>query len=379
MTPPAGGPLRVAIDATALLEPHLTGVGRVTAELLTRLGTRDDVAVRAYALSWRGRRLLADRVPPGVTATGRPVAARPLRRIWLRADRPVIEWWTGSVDVVHGPNYVVPPARHAAEVMTVHDLTCLHYPELCTDDILQFPHLIERAIRRGAWIHTPSATMADEVRNAFAVEPERVVPIDNGPTDVRGGDPAEGRRLARGDHYVLSLGTIEPRKDMPLLVRAFDAVAAGDPEVRLVVAGADGWGVEAFAAEVARARHRDRIVRLGWVSDEERSSLLRGASVFAYPSVYEGFGLPPLEAMAVDTPVVATRAGALPDVLGDAAALVPPGDADSLAEALSLALHDDTTRAGLIGRGRRNLGRFSWDRTTTDLVALYRRAVAARA
>ena len=103
---------------------------------------------------------------------------------------------------------------------------------------------------------------------------------------------------------------------------------------RLVVAGPDGWGAEAFDAAVARARHRSRIIRLGWVDDQARADLLAGAIVFAYPSKYEGFGLPPLEAMAAGTPVVATTAGALPEVVGDAARLVPPGDADALAGAL---------------------------------------------
>jgi glycosyltransferase involved in cell wall biosynthesis len=376
--PTSARALRVAVDATAVLGPHPAGIGRVVAEVLTRLGGRPDIDARAFALSWRGRGQLAERLPPGVAAVTRPAPARPLRTAWLRTDAPPIEWWTGVVDVVHGPNYVVPPTRAAAQVVTVHDLTCLRYPELCTPDILQFPALIERAIRRGAWIHTPSRAMADEVREAFPVAPERVVPVDNGPTEVRGGTPAEGRRLAGGDRYVLSLGTVEPRKDLPLLVRAFDTLADGDPDVRLVVAGADGWGVADFAAAVAAAVHRDRVVRLGWVTEEERASLLRGAAVFAYPSVYEGFGLPPLEAMAVGTPVVATRTGALPETLGDAALLVDPGDGEGLAAALARVLGDDATAADLAERGGRNLARFSWDRTVDELVALYRRAMTDR-
>jgi glycosyltransferase involved in cell wall biosynthesis len=371
-------PLRVAVDATSLLEPHPTGVGRFTEAVVRRLGHHPDVVASAYALSWRGRGRLSDLALPGVTVRTRPAAARPLRELWRRVDGPPVEWWTGPVDVVHGPNFVVPPARSAAEVVTVHDLTCLRFPELCTADTRQVPGLIARAVRRGAWIHTPSPAVADEVRASFAVKPDRVVPIDNGAPEVAGGDPAEGRRLAGGDRYVLCLGTIEPRKDLPLLVRAFDALAGEDPTVRLVVAGPDGWGVEAFTAACGAARNAGRIVRRGWVSDTERASLLRGAAVFAYPSVYEGFGLPPLEAMAVGTPVVATRAGALADTLGDAALLVEPGDAGALTTALARALDDPATRAALIERGQRNVERFSWDRTVDELVALYRRAAAER-
>jgi glycosyltransferase involved in cell wall biosynthesis len=367
-------PLAVAVDATALLGVHPTGVGRVTRELLARFGRRDDVRARAFALSWRGRDQLADRLPAGVAAVSRPAAARPLRELWSRSDHPRIERWTGPVDVVHGPNFVVPPAR-AAAVVTVHDLTCLRFPELCTADTLRYPRLIERAIRRGTWIHTPSRAMADEVRTAFTVDPDRVVAIDNGAPETPGGDANEGHRLAGGDRYVLALGTIEPRKDLPLLVEAFDCVADADGTVRLVVAGADGWGAEAFSSACRRARHRARIVRTGWVTEPQRASLLRGASVFAYPSVYEGFGLPPLEAMAAGTPVVATRAGALPDTLGDAALLVEPGDRDGLAAALVRAIDDGDTRGRLIRRGHANVERFSWDRAADEVIALYRRAI----
>jgi alpha-1,3-rhamnosyl/mannosyltransferase len=180
--------------------------------------------------------------------------------------------------------------------------------------------------------------------------------------------------MAGAERYVLALGTVEPRKDLPSLLAAFDAAAARLPDVRLVVAGPDGWGQPAFDDALARTVHRDRVVRVGWVEDPVRAALLSGAWAYAYPSLYEGFGFPPLEAMAVGVPVVATTAGALPEVLGDAARLVPPGDTDALAEAL-VALDDDAERAALVERGRRRVGRFSWDACADGLTALYRRAV----
>jgi glycosyltransferase involved in cell wall biosynthesis len=196
--------------------------------------------------------------------------------------------------------------------------------------------------------------------------------IPNGMTAGPTGLAAAGVRRAGGERYVLALGTIEPRKDMPLLVRAFDVVASHDPDVRLVVAGQDGWGVEAFTAAVAVARHRDRVVRLGWVTDEVRADLLAGATAFAFPSVYEGFGLPPLEAMAAGVPVVTTRTGALPETVGDAAILVEPRDADALAAALMSATTDDALRTALIERGRARAASYSWDKTTAAMVRLYR-------
>ena len=117
-----------------------------------------------YSVSWRGRGDVEAALPSDVRVARRPMAARPLRELWPRAEWPPIEWWTGPVDVVHGPNFVVPPTgRGAAELVTVHDLTCVHHPELCTPDTLEYPHLIRRALRRGAHVHAVSRFVADEV------------------------------------------------------------------------------------------------------------------------------------------------------------------------------------------------------------------------
>jgi glycosyltransferase involved in cell wall biosynthesis len=269
---------------------------------------------------------------------------------------------------------VVPPTR-ARALVSVHDLTPLRFPELANDDTRQYPALLRRALARGSEVQTGSAFIAAEIVELLGAAPDRVHVVPYGVT-VGAGDPAKGRAQAGGP-YVLALGTVEPRKDLPSLVKAFDAVAAVEPELRLVVAGPDGWGVEAYAAAVAAAHHRDRIVRLGWVADDARADLLAGAAVFAYPSRYEGFGLPPLEAMAAGVPVVTTAAGSLPEVVGDAAVLVEPGDVGALATGLTLALTDEATRAGLVERGRARAAGFSWDRCGAEMAVLYRSLIAS--
>jgi glycosyltransferase involved in cell wall biosynthesis len=173
---------------------------------------------------------------------------------------------------------------------------------------------------------------------------------------------------------VLALGTVEPRKNFPALVRAFDAVAAVDPDLRLVIAGPDGWGAGPLAGALAACRHRDRVTRLGMTDEAGRAALLRGATALAYPSVYEGFGLPPLEAMSVGLPVVVTAAGAVVEVVGDAALVVPVGDDDALAAALCRIVADDALRAELGRRGPGRAARYRWAATGAGLVALYRRA-----
>lgn len=382
--------MRVAFDVTSLHDAR-TGIGVVTTELLRRLAGRPSIDAVAYSVSWRGRDRVAELVREAVgpdtggadveVARG-PMAAQPLRRLWRRVDLPPLEWWTGPIDVAFGLNFVVPPTRRAARVALVHDLTVWRFPELGNDDTRQYPGLIGRAVRTGAHVVTPSQAVADEVVDRIGADPTRVHPVHwaPSPAPAAGGDPEAGRRRAGGARYVLTVGTIEPRKDHALLVRAFDAVADIDADLRLVVAGQDGWGVERFDAAVAAARHPDRIVRTGFVDDAARADLLAGATAFAYPSVYEGFGLPPLEAMAAGIPVIATATGALPEVLGDAAALVPPGDVDGLAAAIARLTGDDraTDRAAIVERGRAHAATFSWDTAADRVEAALTAAVGDR-
>jgi glycosyltransferase involved in cell wall biosynthesis len=345
----------------------------VTAGLLAGLARRDDVELRAYALTWRGRDALAAIVPPGVAAATRPVPARIVREVWERGlSRPRAEDWTGPVDVVHATNFVAPPAR-APVVVTVHDVTFLRFPELCTPETLRYPGLIRRAVERGAVVHTPSEFVAAEVRELLGAPADRVVAIHSGIPPVLDGDAAAGRRIAGSERYVLALGTIEPRKNLATLVRAFDAVAAGDRELRLVLAGPAGWDAPHVQAAIDASAARNRIAQPGFVTPEARADLLAGATVFAYPSVYEGFGFPPLEAMQCGVPVVAGDAGALPEVLGDAAWLVAPTDTDALAGAISsLADTDAPVRARYVARGRAQVARYDWDRTASEMLELYR-------
>ena len=178
---------------------------------------------------------------------------------------------------------------------------------------------------------------------------------------------------------MLAVGTVEPRKDFPLLVRAFDRLADNYPDLRLVLCGPDGWGADALTAAVGAAGHGGRVVRTGWVESTVRQGLLEGAVLLVSSARDEGFGLTPLEAMAVGVPVVATAAGAVPEVCADAAVLVAVGDEAALAEAVA-ALLDDPGRAEALGAaGRRRAAGFTWERCADGLHRLYGDAVSDRA
>jgi glycosyltransferase involved in cell wall biosynthesis len=387
--------LTVAVDATPLLGER-TGIGVAVAGIVQGLAARDDLNLVAYGLTSRGWTRLGSSLPSGVRLSRAPMPASALLQAWSRSDHPPVEWWTGRVHVVHGTNFVVPPSRRAAPLVSVWDLTAVHHPEWCRPTARRYPDLVRRAVRRGAWVHTGAQSVAAEIVEHFQVDPERVRVIPPGVDPVLAGDlgpagdlglagdlgpagdpgPAGDRLQRPSPHppYVLGLGRTEPRKDFPGLVTAFDLLAAEHPDLELRLAGPQGWGEAALEAATATAAHRDRIVRMGWV--EDRRTLLAGASVFAYSSRYEGFGLPPLEAMALGVPVVATATGALPEVLGDAALLVPAGDPAALAGAIGAVLDD----AGLAGRlaaaGRARVTTFSWPATIDALVETYRDMLA---
>lgn len=378
--PPPEPSLRVSLDVTSLLD-QLTGVGVFAQEVAAGLAARSDVDLSVFAVSWRGRDRLHQVAPTGAHLHARPMPARLARLAWAWSDVPTARQLAGPADVVHGPNFVVPPGGGAAEVVTVHDLTALRYPEMCTADVLEWPGLLRRALRRGAWVHTVSEFVAAEVREAFPEAGDRVVAVPNGvrppPAADLTTDAGAGHHLAGSERYVLALGTVEPRKDLPTLVQAFDQVAGSHADLKLVIAGGDGLAAQELHDAIDRSACGDRIVRLGRVSNAHRLALLRGAKVVAYPSRYEGFGLVPLEAMSVGTPVVATAVGAVPEVVGDAALLVPERDATALADAITQLLGDRALRETLADAGLERVGAYTWDRAVDGLVSLYRRASAS--
>ncbi len=364
----AGSPVRVAIDTTPLIGER-TGIGQLVAGLVAELERRPDVRVHRLAFTWKGRHEAG--------AQRYPIPARAAHAVWGRSNRAVIEWWSGPVDVVHGTNYVVPPTRRAGRIVSVHDLTAVHFPQLCTPATRRHPAMVQRAVRAGAWVHCDSQFVAHEVQEWLQVSSERVRVVMPGiPTvsvltaKLAAAPPSVGSPAP----YILAIGTAEPRKDLPCLVRAFGHLGGAHPELRLVHAGPPGWGSAAVDDAVASLEPsvRVRVARLGWVDNDERNWLLANASVFAYPSLYEGFGLPPLEAMAQGVPVVATRVGSLPEVLGDACVLVPPGDDVALAAAMESLLTSEVQRSLAVSAGRARAARYTWNRMGTEMIALYR-------
>lgn len=366
--------MRLVVDATSLLLPR-TGIGVFTAEMLRALAARPDMQVSAFNTSWRGRGQgwMPDDVADGVQELPGRIPTGRVRWLWDWLSVPRLEWFAGRADVVHGPNYRVPPTSRAAAVVSVHDVSFEHDAPIRGTGASSHRRSVRAAVRNGAWIHADSEYVAAEVRDIYRIEPHRVVAV---PLGVR--LPPAGRHPAPGAPYVLALGSADHRKGLTTLIEAFDALAPHYHDLRLVHAGPDGTASADVALAVDRSPHRDRILRLGWVEDGARTALIEQAAAVAYPSLYEGFGLVPLEAMAAGRPVVTTPASAVEEVAGDAAVYAEPGDADALAAALQRVLSDEELAAALEARGRARAAGFTWERTAEGLIDLYRRAATER-
>ncbi len=368
-------PLPVAFDVTPLADVR-TGIGNAVAELFGALGETGSVRLLPYAIGTRLLRADAS-LPPGTRRL--PVPTRALLAAWASADRPRVDPLVRPARVIHGTAFVVPPSA-LPSIVTVHDATFASPDSGAPPAVRRFGAILRRAVARGSWVHCTTRTVADEVRRSLPGLPaDRVVVVPFGVPRLSLARPLPSALEASLDRgrYVLALGTLERRKNLPMLVRAFDAVADDDADLRLVIAGRDGPDRPNVERTIAATHARDRIVLAGYVDAGARRALLEGAAVLAYPSLYEGFGFPMLEAMTLGVPVVASTGGALPEVAADAALLPDPTDEAAIAGALRGTLWDEPRRAALIEAGRRRAAAFTWSATARRLVEAYGEVAAS--
>jgi glycosyltransferase involved in cell wall biosynthesis len=351
--------LRVALDAAPLLDPP-TGVGRYVRELALGLEARGvDLARYAVALRGRGDPSIARwRVPARLAQAG-----------WRRLGAPPISRLAGRADVVHGTNFVLPATGGAPGVVTVHDLSFERPDTFPGGERLR--DLVPWSARRAARVLVPSAAVAAEVTGRYGLAEHKVVVTHEGVSSVFfGAAPLAAGALAGlgiPGPFVVAVGTLEPRKNLARLLRAWRLVRGRPEGWTLVLAGPRGWGPS--LAETPG------VVMLGRVGDETLPGLLAAANVFCYPSVYEGFGLPPLEAMAAGTAAMVGRYSAAAEVLGDDALLVDPTSEDEMADALLALMEDEALRTRYVTAGRARAARYTWARTAGVTLGAYREAM----
>ncbi len=383
---------RIGIDYTAAARQR-AGIGRYTRELVRALlalerslGGRNRYTVFAATGGLSPETAdcfnLLDLAPgAGVRVRTVPLTDEWLARLWHRLRLPIpVELVTGPLDVFYSPDFVLPPTRRGTRtLLTVHDLSFLRYPEAFVPPLLRYlERVVPRSIARADRVLADSAHTRSDIVSLLAVPAGKVRVLYSG-VDARfspQGGPDEdewlkGRYGLKPGAYVLSVGTLQPRKNYVRLMRAFAALRPGTlgPGCQLVIAGGRGWLYEDILAE--SEKHGDRVRILGFVDDADLPALYRNAALFAFPSLYEGFGLPVLEAMACGVPVVCSDASSVPEVAGDAALLVDPLDTEGLTAAMDRVLRDANLRQKLVDRGLAQAARFSWEQAARQLQATF--------
>jgi glycosyltransferase involved in cell wall biosynthesis len=351
-----------------------TGVGEYAHELARALAATGGPGDRLtlFTSSWSDRPDRSLVQWPGTTLVDRRVPVRVLNWAWHRVGWPPVESLAGEIDIAQSLHPLMLPTSRARSVVTVHDLDFLQHPERTSGEIRRdYPDLVRRHAAKAALVVTNSQDTTNAVESVLGVPRDRIVVCRPGlPAWIR--TPVD--RVPPADGYVLFVGTLEPRKNLGALLDAWeDLIGRGVALPLLRIAGGTRPGSEDWVARMSRPPLRDFVDYVGYVRADARPALYEGAKLVVLPSHHEGFGLPVLEAMALGVPVVASTAGALPEVLGDAAILVGPNDRRALADAIQRvltipALSDDLRRRGL-ARARQ----FSWTDAAHTLREAYSR------
>lgn len=361
--------VKVAFDVGPLHGPR-TGVGNATVWLYDALtapdrsdddaaGDERSIDVLPYITSTRARVKSPER--------RLPIPAAVAMRMWTRPlptqVRRLHERWIGDPDVVHGTNYTAPPTTRPT-LISVYDCWFLEHPAEVRPDVRRSAAVLSQAVANGA--HLVVSSRATARRVGQLLDTDRVEVIHLGPPPQLPNPPRPLRLNVLGEApFVVALGTVERRKNYPVLVRAFGRLAAECADATLVIAGAPGddQGAMMRAIDSLDRSAGARVHVVGAVDESTKAWLVNHARALAYPSLDEGFGFPILEAQRADTPVVASTAGSIPEIAGPAALLSPPADAEALAANLHWVMTSDEMHDKLVRRGRSNVERFSWQRT----------------
>lgn len=371
--------MRIALSVDSI-SPQPTGIGRYCGELLRLLPGHPDIE---EVLPFRRRDAIRDvsvlRNPP--PPPRRTFPQRLARKVELEIQRAQFRRERRGC-LVHGPNFFL-PAWGEGGVVTIHDLSVLRFPETHpAERIRQYEAHFAKTLKRAAHIITDSETIRRELIDFTGIDPTLVTAVHIGvgaefhPRDDADLAGARRRLNLPAQGYGLCVSTIEPRKRIHLLLDAWEQLpGALRKRYPLVLAGASGWLNAPLRERFRAGVEQGWLIEAGYVAEEDLPLLYAGARVFAYPSLYEGFGLPPVEAMASGVPTIVPDASCFPEVTGGAAQLIDPEDTAGFAEVIAQALEDEQHRAKAIDAGLAVAAKYTWEECVAQTVAVYRSAI----
>lgn len=372
--------MNVLVDIQSAVTQR-AGVGRYTRVLVHHLGaTAGDNQLALFYFDFM-RRCAAFKAPNTTPHAVRWCPGAAIQACWKHAAWPPFEWFASKADLYHFPNFILPPLRGTRAVVTIHDASFMRFPEFAEEKNLAYLSArIRDTVRRASAVLTVSHFSANEICNLLNVAPERVFAVHPGigsefkrPDDAR----LHADLVALGLHntpYLLTVGTLEPRKNISLAIKVFEHMPWFHG--RLVIAGMKGWKCQPILDRMESSSRAADIRYLEYVPDERLPSLYAGAALFVFPSFYEGFGFPPLEAMACGTPVLSSAGGSLPESLGCGAVVLNSMDPEHWAAEAERLLTDSARRAALIQRGLSHAATFTWTETARKTWDVYHRVAA---
>ncbi|MGH2506590.1 MAG: glycosyltransferase family 4 protein [Ktedonobacteraceae bacterium] len=374
--------MRIALDYTAAIRQG-AGIGQYVRSLVHAMLEQD--AHNRYTLLTSGRATNEHPFPCAENVRGRNLmlSDRYLNILWYRWHVPILaNYVTGPVDIYHGLDFVLPPlSKKIRKVVTIHDLAFLEHPETAFPTVAVYLNkVVPEAVTRADVVVAVSQTTKQSLITHYHTPAEKIVviPCGVGPQFQRVTDSVilEGIRskFALQQPFIFCVGTLQPRKNHLGLIRAFHEMQQNKPNpLILVIAGDKGWMYEETQNLVKELKLEEKVRFLGRIGEHELIVLYSLAEMFAYPSFIEGFGIPPLEAMACGVPVITSNTSSLPEVAGDAALLVDPHDVHSIADALRRVAEDTQLREDLRQRGYRQAQRYTWSGAAAKMLAVYQR------
>ncbi len=370
----------IGIDYTAAYEQG-AGIGRYVRELVRALAAVDQET--SYRLFVAGAKQESLPSVPGPNFTWRPTRVTPLwfARLWHRLQIPLpVETFVGRVPLFHATDFTLPPTLPGAKtLLTVHDLSFVRAPETATPVLKAYlDQVVPRSVRRATHVLADSQATKDDLVELYQTSPEKITVLLSGVTaDFKPvADPAVLKTVCEryhipGNPYIFSIGTVQPRKNYARLIEALVALGPDFSDIHLVIAGGRGWLDSPIYQAVTDHGLDKRVHFIGFARDEDLPTLYSAARCLAYPSLYEGFGLVVLEAMACGTPVITSKLSSMPEVAGDAALLVDPYSIEELSGALAQLLSSEALRAELVTRGFKQAAHFTWTRAAHQLKDIY--------
>lgn len=372
--------MRVALNGL-LLSRSFSGVETAILNLARALATH---GTGSYTLYVPGRFPLPSIDGPRFSTqrTRVPAHYRPVRIVWEQLVLPHL-LSRGGFDLLHAPGYLTPLLTRVPTVITVYDTIALQFPGWCKPtNRLNYGLMLPRAIRKAAGIIVPSEATRRDVVACFpgAAAKTHTIPLAPGTEFGRPEDPAQReavrRRYRLPEKYILFVGNVEPKKNLGRLVEAYGLLRKRGTGHTLVIAGNAAWGRADLLRRVGELGLQESVLFTGIVRPQDLPSVYTLADLFVFPSLYEGFGLPPLEAMVSGVPVVASNRASLPEVTGDAAILVDPLRVEAMADAIEEALTDEKLRLRLVAKGKERAQMFTWAETARATEAFYRQVQA---